>query len=60
MEEDQGVSVIGTGLTLKKLSVWLSDPLVKLKAIASLVDVCQGECTKGWCVFEKGEINEKW
>jgi len=46
-EEDQGVVVCtsSSGLTLRRLSVWMCDPLVRLKTLAALVDVCAGNCS---------------
>lgn len=43
VEDDQGVNV-GTesGLTLRRLLVWMYDPKVRLKTLAALVDYCQG------------------
>ena len=50
-EEDQGVVVCtsSSGLTLRRLSVWMCDPLVRLKTLAALVDVCAGNCTVFFC-----------
>ena len=43
-QEDHGVVVCtsSSGLTLRRLSVWMCDPLVRLKTLAALVDVCCG------------------
>ena len=48
VEEDQGVYMTSVGLTLRKLVVWMSEPLVKMKALASLVDICQGASRDCW------------
>lgn len=32
------------GLTLRRLMVWTNDPLVRMKALATLVDICKGKC----------------
>lgn len=47
VEDDQGVNV-GTesGLTLRRLLVWMYDPKVRLKTLAALVDYCQGPFIK--------------
>ena len=38
-----GIQGLGaTGLTLRRLVVWTADPIIRLKAMAALVDVCQG------------------
>ena len=44
-EEDLGVVVCtsSSGLTLRRLRVWMCDPLVRLKTLAALVDVCSGK-----------------
>jgi len=44
-EEDDGVVVCSSssGLTLRRLNVWMHEPLVRLKTLAALVDVCSGE-----------------
>lgn len=42
-EEDQGFeNPDAQGLSLRQLNVWMYDPLVRLKTLAALVDVCQG------------------
>jgi hypothetical protein len=42
-EEDQGVVCTANGgLTLRRLAVWMCEPLVRLKILAALVDVCEG------------------
>lgn len=41
-EQDQGISD-GDGLSLRRLVVWTFDPLVQLKTLAALVDVCKGK-----------------
>jgi len=30
-------------LTLRRLNVWMFEPLVRLKTLATLVDVCSGQ-----------------
>jgi len=44
-EEDDGVVVCtsSSGLTLRRLNVWMCEPLVRLKTLAALVDVCTGK-----------------
>ncbi|XP_070574424.1 gamma-tubulin complex component 3 homolog [Ptychodera flava] len=43
-EQDLGVSVNGgNSMTLRKLVVWTYDPMVRMKALASLVDACKGK-----------------
>jgi len=42
-EEDAGMVDASSSLTLRRLAVWSSDPLVRLKTLAALVDVCQGK-----------------
>ncbi|PVD18317.1 hypothetical protein C0Q70_20866 [Pomacea canaliculata] len=41
-EQDQGISD-GEGLTLRRLVVWTFDPLLRLKTLAALVDICKGK-----------------
>lgn len=41
-EQDQGISD-GDSLTLRRLVVWTFDPLVRLKTLAALVDICKGK-----------------
>lgn len=41
-EEDQGIHVSNGGLTIRRLFVWICEPMVRLKALAALVDICQG------------------
>ena len=40
-EEDQGVCIASNSLTLRRLAVWMCEPLVRLKTLAALVDICQ-------------------
>ena len=43
-EEDGGIDADGSaGLTLRRLRVWTNEPLLRLKALAAMVDVCQGQ-----------------
>ncbi|XP_050408701.1 gamma-tubulin complex component 3 homolog [Patella vulgata] len=42
-EFDQGIGHVNGGLTLRRLAVWTFDPLVRLKVLAALVDVCKGK-----------------
>ncbi|KAG9492247.1 hypothetical protein GDO78_000653 [Eleutherodactylus coqui] len=43
VEDDQGVNLgLETSLTLRRLLVWTYDPKMRLKALAALVDHCQG------------------
>ncbi|XP_048249999.1 gamma-tubulin complex component 3 homolog [Haliotis rufescens] len=42
-EQDEGFSESQPGLTLRRLMVWTFDPLVRLKSLAALVDVCKGK-----------------
>jgi gamma-tubulin complex component 3 len=44
-DEDQGVVVSASPncLTLRRLSVWMCEPIVRLKTLAALVDVCHGK-----------------
>lgn len=44
VEDEQGVSAAcaESGLTLRRLLVWMYDPKVRLKTLAALVDFCQG------------------
>ena len=37
------------GLTLRRLMVWTNDPLVRMKALATLVDLCKGKATPAQC-----------
>jgi gamma-tubulin complex component 3 len=41
-EQDLGIVCDLGGLTLRRLLIWTSDPLVRLKALAALTDVCKG------------------
>lgn len=42
-EEDQGLSMdLESGMTLRTLRAWMFDPIMKLKILAALVDICQG------------------
>ena len=41
-ELDQGISLSHGGVTLRRLVVWTFDPLIRLKTLAALVDVCKG------------------
>lgn len=41
-EEDLGVEACQGALTLRRVVVWTYEPLIRLKALAALVDVCQG------------------
>ena len=41
-QENQHESAPGTGLTLRRLMIWTYDPLLRMKALATLVDVCKG------------------
>ena len=41
-ELDQGIGLSHGGVTLKRLLVWTFDPLIRLKSLAALVDVCKG------------------
>ncbi len=39
-------------MTLRKLRVWMFDPIMRLKILAALVDVCQGMSNaKALCDF---------
>lgn len=42
-EEDHGLEMITNGLTLRRLMIWMFDPMLRLKTLASLVDICQGK-----------------
>ncbi|KAK3095374.1 hypothetical protein FSP39_013926 [Pinctada imbricata] len=42
-EQDQGISMACSGLTLRQLMVWTFSPLLHLKWLATLVDVCRGK-----------------
>ncbi|XP_077987696.1 gamma-tubulin complex component 3 homolog [Glandiceps talaboti] len=43
-EQDIGVNINpGNTLTLRRLLIWTYDPMVKMKALASLVDACKGK-----------------
>ena len=41
-QEDAGISNNGAGLSLRRLMIWTYDPLLRMKALATLVDVCKG------------------
>ena len=43
-QENQRESTVapGSGLTLRRLMIWTYDPLLRMKALATLVDVCKG------------------
>ena len=41
-QEDDGVIQQGGGLTLRRLMIWTYDPLLRMRALASLVDLCKG------------------
>ena len=43
-QENQHESTVapGSGLTLRRLMIWTYDPLLRMKALATLVDVCKG------------------
>lgn len=41
-QEDGGIVHSGGGLTLRRLMIWTYDPLLRMKALATLVDVCKG------------------
>ena len=44
-EEDHGVVCsVNSGLTLRRLTVWMCEPLVRLKTLAALVEICEGSC----------------
>jgi len=42
-QEDDGIVHEGGGLTLRRLMIWTYDPLQRMKALATLVDVCKGK-----------------
>lgn len=42
-ELDQGIGLSTSGVTLRRLVVWTFDPLIRLKSLAALVDVCKGK-----------------
>ncbi|XP_052801228.1 gamma-tubulin complex component 3 homolog isoform X1 [Mya arenaria] len=43
-EVDQGIGLATHGsITLRRLVVWTFDPLIRLKTLAALVDVCKGK-----------------
>lgn len=42
-EVDQGVALGQGGITLRRLIVWTFDPLIRLKSLAAVVDVCKGK-----------------
>ena len=46
-EEDQNHGVVvgrsSSGLTLRRLNVWMFEPRDRLKTLACLVDVCSGK-----------------
>ena len=46
-EEDHGIIICSSssGLTLRRLNVWMCEPLARLKTLAALVDVCSGNDT---------------
>jgi hypothetical protein len=41
-ELDQGIGMSNAGVTLRRLVVWTFDPLIRLKSLAAMVDVCKG------------------
>ena len=45
-ELDQGIGLSHGGVTLRRLLVWTFDPLLRLKTLAALVDVCKGSVLK--------------
>ncbi|XP_060553963.1 gamma-tubulin complex component 3 homolog [Ruditapes philippinarum] len=42
-ELDQGIGMSNAGVTLRRLVVWTFDPLIRLKSLAAMVDVCKGK-----------------
>ncbi len=42
-EEDFGVGMQDSGLSLRRLAVWTCEPTVRLKALAALIDVSHGK-----------------
>ena len=38
----------GGSLTLRRLAVWIFDPLLRMKTLAALVDICHGEWQRYW------------
>ena len=50
LEDDPMGAGSGGHLTLRRLVVWSAEPVLRLKTLAALVDVCQGtvklSCTK--------------
>lgn len=42
-DEDQGVTVGEGVLSLRRLLLWSYEPLIRLRSLAALVDVCQGK-----------------
>eukprot|EP00111_Clytia_hemisphaerica_P012572 TCONS_00036953-protein len=41
--QEDGNMASGSGLTLRRLMIWTYDPLLRMKALATLVDVCKGK-----------------
>lgn len=41
-ENQEHAAISGCGLTLRRLMIWTYDPLLRMKALATLVDVCKG------------------
>ena len=49
-EEDPALELTSSVLTLRRLAVWMYEPLLRLKTLAALVDICQGmECLSSLC-----------
>jgi len=77
-EDDHGVVVCtsSSGFTLRRLSVWMCDPLVRLKTLAALVDVCSGKWRNHFyftpgrvqsmticlsaCIFQRLRVQSLW
>ena len=58
-ELDQGISLSHGGVTLRRLVVWTFDPLIRLKTLAALVDVCKGTISKNtWPRSAVGNVSD--
>ncbi|XP_074658179.1 gamma-tubulin complex component 3 homolog [Tubulanus polymorphus] len=45
LQQDQDIGIVQDGchLTIRRLRIWLLEPLVRLKTLAALVDICKGK-----------------
>ena len=49
------------GLTLRRLMVWTNDPLIRMKALATLVDSCKGLQFVHWkVIILAAKLRSKW